>query len=196
MIKKIKSLDVNLQLPLIDNVLKTSKITNDKEFSNELLKRWAIYFNDKTQWKYIDEDEKEVNAMCFCIVGDSTSNVHYSLEGIKVESEKQQEYITLRQRITAGYKDMHISCDAELEIMSCLKPNQGIGTKLLEQLEKDLKELDVHEYIVCTNEMCSFPFYEHHGFKLLDQRYIDISDLNHIFENKDKFRIMTYIKKI
>ncbi len=78
--------------------------------------------------------------------------------------------------------------------MSSRIPNQGIGSKLLNALEKELIQKNIKEYIVCTNEMCSYQFYEHHDFNLINDKYIDISDLNFIFPDKDKFRLMCYKK--
>ncbi len=196
MIKKIDYLEIEKQLKLVDNVLKTSFFCKDNNFANELISIWADYFNKKTHFKLIDEVDGEINAMCFCIIGNSTSNIHYDIDRIKPQSKFQEEYINLRKRITNGYSEMHVECDAELEIMSCLTPNKGIGTNLLSLLEEELKKQCINKYIVCTNETCSYGFYESHGFKLLEERYIDISDLKNIFPNKDRFRIMCYQKEI
>ncbi len=198
MIKKIDRLDEEVIIPLADNAIKTSQFIKDKNFAHNLLNRWAIYFNAKTQNKYvyIDDDTQVVLSLCFCIVGDSTKDVHYDISDIVPIHEDEKQYMTFRKRITKGYSEISITSQAELEIMSSLEQFKGYGSQLLNTLEQDLIKQQVTEYIVCTNEMCSYQWYERHGFELYKDKYIDISDLDLIFPDKKEFRLICYKKQL
>ncbi len=196
MIKQIDRLDEEIIIPLADNAIKTSQFIASKDFCHELLNRWAVYFNKKTQIKWVWEENNKVEAICMCIVGDGTKDVHYNLSGLIPKSEQEKQYMIFRQRITAGYKDISFPCEAELEIMSSLKKYKGIGKQLLAKVEEELVSLGVKQYIVCTNEMCDYAWYLNHGFRLYQFSYVDISDLNLIFGDMKNFKIYCLIKDI
>ncbi len=196
MIKQVESVNVDALIPLSDNAIKTSCFIDDKAFVYELLKCWAVYFNAKTQSKWIWEENGVVDAICMCIIGDSTSDVHYDISHIKPQTKQEQQYMTFRKRITAGYSKISFHAEAELEIMSSLHPFQGIGKQLLMKLEAELKDKGIKQYIVCTNEMCSYQWYERQGFVLHQDTYIDISDLDCIFGKQEQFRLFCFKKDL
>ncbi len=196
MIKQKESVSVEELIPLADNALKASYFVKNRSFVNALLTCWAEYFNKKTQIKWVWEENNKVEAICMCIVGDGTKDVHYNLSGLIPKSEQEKQYMIFRQRITAGYKDISFPCEAELEIMSSLHKYKGIGKQLLAKVEEELVSMGVKQYIVCTNEMCDYAWYLNHGFRLYQFSYVDISDLNLIFGDMKNFKIYCLIKDI
>ncbi len=196
MIKHVEEVSVKELIPLSDNALKTSCFIDNQDFVNKLLERWAIYFNAKTQTKWVWEENGIVSSICMCIIGDATSDVHYDISDIKPITKQEQQYMEFRKRITAGYATISYHAPAELEIMSSLTPFQGIGRQLLNKLEEELVNKGISQYIVCTNEMCSYKWYEGHGFKLYKDTYIDISDLDCIFGDQKKFRLFCFKKDL
>ncbi len=196
MIKHIDFISTEDQIPLIDNVLKASSFVGNSSFCNSLLTCWAVYFNEKTQTKWVWENDGKVEAICMCIIGNATSDIHYDLSQLEPQSEKEKQYITFRKRITEKYKEISFNCEAELEIMSSLNKHQGIGKQLLAKLEEELLNRGITRYTVSTNQMCDYMWYLNQGFKIYQTADIDISDLNYIFNETKTFKLFTLIKDI
>lgn len=189
-------LNLNDMMLLADNSTKISVFNQDQNFIHNLSQIYANYFINKTNYNFICLKDNHVIGVCLGIIGNDTKNVKCNLDDVKTSNQAEQEFIIFRKRITQGYKDLNVSNKVELELFSSLIKNQGIGSNLLKLFEQDLKQQGINEYYLYTNEMCDYHYYLKNNYTLIGQIAIDISDLDTIFGNQEKFMIMCFKKDI
>lgn len=99
-------------------------------------------------------------------------------------------YDKVNKEMLENYKSKN-NPDGEIRFLSA-NPNtkvKGIGTLLLNELEKMEKGKEVYLF---TDDQCTYQFYEHRGFKRVDEKDI-VLDLN---KKKVPLKCLLYSKKI
>lgn len=181
---------------IIDNVLKISMFCENKNFADSVCEEFYKYFCEVSNLINVYEEDETIGVLC-AIIHDGTQNdTTINFDNIKVSSENERQYIEFRRRIKQGYKSMYLDCDAELEFFSSIKKGLGIGQKLIECFHEQLKQKNIIEYHLFTNEMCDYKWYMNHGYEIIKSIEIDISDLNHIFHEQKTFKLFLFKKSI
>ncbi len=169
--------------------------SDDPEFCEQVLERNAKYYTDVTDLCYLywhDETKSHIDGIALANINMKECEPN-DLKGIKVESDSAKEFLKYRVRVVNAYQEMYkkhnIVNNAELEIFSVLEKGKGIGKKLINAWENDLKKINIYSYFLSTNELCDHSFYLHNGFVLVDKRKINTTDLFHLNRicNSDKF---------
>ena len=97
---------------------------------------------------------------------DMLYNQHHDFYKIDDYRQKIKEY---HQDCSALFQQVHQKYDAEivLFIVNEKYQHQGIGTKMYTFSEDIFKERGCQNYMLYTDSMCSFSFYDAHQMKLL-----------------------------
>ena len=171
-------------LDLFENVAHVKDFcSDDPEFCDQVLERNARYYTDVTDCCYLywhDESKEQIDGIALANVNMKECEPN-NLKGIKATSNCAKEFLEYRVRVVDAYRQMYkkhnIVNNAELEIFSVLEKNKGIGKKLINAWEDDLRALGINEYFLSTNELCNHSYYVHNCFELVDKTKIDTSDL-------------------
>lgn len=97
---------------------------------------------------------------------DMLDHQHSDFHKINSYRQKIKEY---HQDCSSLLQQVHQKYDAEivLFIVDEKYQHQGIGTRMYTFSEDILKEQGCQNYMLYTDSMCSFSFYDHHQMKLL-----------------------------
>ncbi len=172
---------------LFDNVAKVGMIVkNDNNFVHQVLLTNARYYTGVSKEVYVHWSDATKTYIDGILLVNTKMPINppNTIDHIITNDLTALDFITFRDRITKAYVKMYqkhqIENNAEVELFSVLNKGQGIGKHLIHMWEDDLKHLGINEYFLSTNEMCTYGFYIHHGFKLIDDCIIDISELKHL----------------
>ncbi len=208
-IEKIEGKEKNYTQRLLDEYLDRAIKCANAAFIHFESNGLAIEINGMALFRY--RNKKNTSS-------DNNEQIMNSYDNLIKDKDKilQKEYNDFRKRALLAYSELYKKNDleeyCELEYLSSTCQGCNIGETLLESIEKYIIDKDKNKsqknekYILVTNELCNYGWFDSHGFKRVDENTINVKDLkifnklaNEIIKNRSKdgyIKCLIYEKEI